>query len=200
MSGVDLGEAPRSRSHGPPLRSRGRIGAHLGTASAVSSVAQGAAWPSMARPGMAGSGAAGHGRQGSAGYGRSWQVRVRLGLAWLGRRNKGGRNLSRSGRSLFKWAGTKLEFDHHDFKYRPDMSARTIEHWYHDELPEGRRDIFLHTDGTRWRVEISKGPLWSGRWYWDCDDEQEAHEIVSWLKAKGGRPEWWRSVPTGYNR
>lgn len=76
------------------------------------------------------------------------------------------------------------------------MSARTVEHWWHDHYP-ARRDVYLRTNGHIWRVEISVGPLSGPRKHWDCDTEDEARELMVDLKNAGGDPRWWRSIPVG---
>jgi len=77
------------------------------------------------------------------------------------------------------------------------MDSRTVEHWYHEEHPDGIRHILLRTNGHAWRVEISVGPLSGPRKIWDWDTEEDAREQVTELKRWGGRVEWWRSAPVG---
>jgi len=54
-----------------------------------------------------------------------------------------------------------------------------------------RRDIWLHTDGTAWRVEARAGDGDADKWRHEYADEDEARSVVAaMMERTGGRGAW----------
>jgi hypothetical protein len=57
-----------------------------------------------------------------------------------------------------------------------------------------RRDIWLYTDGTTWRVEARNGDGDSAKWHHDYVDGTEARAVVAAMIDRTGGPTEWRDL------
>jgi hypothetical protein len=58
-----------------------------------------------------------------------------------------------------------------------------------------RRDIWLRSDGTTWRVEARAGDGDSRKWEHDYVDEHEARAVIAEMMDRTGGPAGWRDLP-----
>ena len=59
-----------------------------------------------------------------------------------------------------------------------------------------RRDIWLLTDGSTWRVEARTGDADSGKWHHDYADERQARGVIAGMIERTGGPAEWRDLST----
>jgi hypothetical protein len=63
----------------------------------------------------------------------------------------------------------------------------TVEYWWNQHWGRmARRNIWLKTDGTSWRVEARAGDSDSHTWHRDCGDEAAARALITEMQARSG--------------